>query len=261
MQRRNFVKAVALAPALAAAESATASPPGSIPLVQKEVYEWREYTFNFNSPRGVFETYLKDALIPALNRLGAKNIGVFRDMGKSDPATVCVMIPYPTLAAYAAVAESLAADAEYQQKSATFFALPPEPLPYLRLDTWLMTAFTGFPKIVAPKSGSGIFELRSYEGYSEDAVRRKVRMFNEAEFPIFDRSGLHSVFFGEVIAGKDMPRLTYLLAFRDMEERDKNWAAFLNDPDWKALLKDPQYAYTVSKIYKTFLVPTDYSQL
>ena len=261
MQRRNFVKAAALAPALAVAEITTASEQNFHLTAQREVYEWREYTFNFNSPLGAFESYLKDALIPALNRLGAKNIGVFREMGKSDPSKVSVLIPYPTLAAYAAVAESLAADTEYQQKAAAYLTLPLVPLPYLRLDTWLMTAFTGFPKIVVPESGSRIFELRSYEGYNEDAVRRKVRMFNEAEFPIFDRSGLHSVFFGEVIAGKDMPRLTYLLAFKDMEERDKNWAAFLNDPDWKALLKDPQYANTVSKIYKTFLVPTDYSQI
>ena len=261
MQRRNFVKAVALTPALAATELAIASERGPIPAAQQEVYEWREYTFNFNSPLGVFEAYLKDALMPALHRLGAKKIGVFREMGKSDPVRVCVLIPYSTLAAYAAVAAGLAADAEYQQKAAAFHALPPAPLPLLRLDTWLMTAFTGFPQMVVPKSGSRIFELRCYEGYSEDAVRRKVKMFNDAEFVIFDRVGLHSVFFGEVIAGKDMPRLAYMLAFQDMEERDKNWAAFLNDPDWKALLKDPQYANTVSKIYKTFLVPTDYSQL
>ena len=261
MQRRNFVKAAALAPVLAATELAAASERDSIPAAPQEVYEWREYTFNFNSPLGVFEAYLKDALMPALNRLGAKKIGVFRETGKSDPAKVCVLIPYSTLAAYAAVADGLAADAEYQQKAAGFFALPPNPLPFLRLDTWLMTAFTGFPQMVLPKSGSRLFELRAYEGYSEDAVRRKVKMFNDAEFPIFDRVGLHSVFFGEVIAGKDMPRLAYLLAFKDMEERDKNWAAFLDDPDWKALLKDPQYTNTVSKIYKTFLVPTDYSQL
>lgn len=261
MQRRNFVKAAVLAPALAATESDAAPVRGSHLTAQREIYEWREYTFNFNSPLGTFETYLKDAFIPALNRLGAKNIGVFREMGKSDPAKVCVLTPYSSMTAYAAVADGLAADTEYQQKAAGFFSLPPDPLPFLRLDTWLMTAFTGLPQMVAPKSGSRIFELRCYEGYSEDAVRRKVRMFNEAEFVIFDRVGLHSVFFGEVIAGKDMPRLSYLLAFKDMEERDKNWAAFLNDPAWKALLKDPQYAYTVSKIYKTFLVPTDYSQL
>lgn len=261
MQRRDFVKAAALAPALAATELTAASERGSHLTAQREVYEWREYTFNFNSPLAAFETYLKDALIPALNRLGAKKIGVFREMGKSDPAKISLLIPYSTLTAYSSAAESLAADTEYQQKAAAFLALPPEPLPFLRLDTWLMTAFTGLPQMLAPKSGSRIFELRSYEGYSEDAVRRKVRMFNEAEFVIFDRTGLHYIFFGEVIAGKDMPRLTYLLAFKDMEERDKNWAAFLNDPAWKALVKDPQYAYTVSKIYKTFLVPTDYSQL
>ncbi len=262
MQRRKFVKTAALVPVLAAASQVVAAPEHlTHTLAQKEVYEWRAYNFNFNSPVGVFESYLKTALVPALNRLGVKTVGVFRELGKSDPSTIHVLIPYPSFTVYAAAAESLLNDADYQKNAAAFLALPPDPIPQLRMDSWLMTAFTGMPQLIVPKTGSRLFELRSYEGYNDDAVRRKVQMFNLAEFPIFDRTGLHSVFFGEVIAGKDLPRLTYLLAFADMDERDKNWAAFLADADWKTLVKDPKYANSVSKINKTFLVPVDYSQL
>ena len=49
--------------------------------------------------------------------------------------------------------------------------------------------------------------------------------------------------------------------FKNMEERDKNWAKFINDDAWKRISKAPEYANSVSKIYKTFLLPTAYSQL
>lgn len=86
-------------------------------------------------------------------------------------------------------------------------------------------------------------------------------MFNDGEFPIFTRAKLNPVFFGEVIAGDKLPRLTYMLTCNSMEERDKGWSAFVADPEWKKLLADPQYANTISKISNTFLVPTSYSQV
>jgi hypothetical protein len=44
--------------------------------------------------------------------------------------------------------------------------------------------------------------MRRYESYSDDAATRKIAMFNKEEFPIFDKTGLHSIFFGQVIAGE-----------------------------------------------------------
>jgi hypothetical protein len=52
-----------------------------------------------------------------------------------------------------------------------------------------------------------------------------------------------------------------MLVFRDMEERDKNWQAFIAHPDWAAMSKDPQYANTVSKIIRVFLEPMSISQI
>ena len=61
-------------------------------------------------------------------------------------------------------------------------------LPYLMAYSGIYIAFDGLPKLIKPKEGSKLFELRTYEGYSEDAVRRKVKMFNEEEFAIFDEA-------------------------------------------------------------------------
>ena len=58
-----------------------------------------------------------------------------------------------------------------------------------------------------------------------------------------------------------MPCLTYMLTFKDMTERDKDWADFIADPDWKKLSADPQYANSVSNIIRIFLLPADYSQV
>jgi hypothetical protein len=132
---------------------------------------------------------------------------------------------------------------------------------YNRITTSFLLAFDGFPTVKAPAKESRIFELRTYEGYSEDAVTRKVKMFNEEEFPIFYKTKLTPVFFGEAIAGPNLPCLTYLITFKNLEERDKNWAAFGADADWKKVSNDPKYANTVSNIRRVFLEPLPYSQV
>src|SRR5690606_2350784 len=110
-------------------------------------------------------------------------------------------------------------------------------------------------------SGERIFELRIYEGYSDDAVSRKVKMFNVGEIDIFRNTGLNAVFFGETVSGPAMPSLQYMLTFRDMEERDKNWQAFIAHPDWAKMTKDPQCANTVSKLIREYLDPPAFSQI
>jgi hypothetical protein len=52
-----------------------------------------------------------------------------------------------------------------------------------------------------------------------------------------------------------------MLTYKNMEERDNNWAKFSADEVWKRISKAPEYSNTVSKIYRTFVEPTAYSQL
>lgn len=259
MKRRNFVKASLMAtPSVLAASGAVKLDNSA---AKKELYEWREYEFNFNSPRGEVEKYFKNALLPAFNKHGVKTVGVFSEIGKSDPAKVYMLIPYASFEDYIGVNEKVKMDEDYKKAASDFLNLPADRVPYNRVSSSLMNAFDGLPKLLPTKSEPRIFEVRSYEGYSDDAVRRKILMFNKEELDIFYRTGLNPVFFGEVIAGGNMPRLTYMLTFKNMEERDKNWSKFSADDVWKRISKAPEYANTVSKIFRTFLEPTAYSQI
>lgn len=255
MKRRNFVASSLLAaPALATLDV-------NKPDAQKAVYEWRTYEPKYGSPQSSLENYLKDALIPALNRQGVKSVGAFRELGKSDPAKLHILIAYPSWEAYTTSAGKLASDQAFGQASQAYVSLPPEKAAFGRYTTSLMNAFDGLPQVVVPAKEPRIFELRTYEGYTEDAVRRKVKMFNVDEITIFNRTKLNAVFFGEVIAGEHMPCLTYMLTFKDMAERDANWKQFSADADWKRISQAPEYANTVSNIIRIFLEPTNYSQI
>ena len=157
--------------------------------------------------------------------------------------------------------EALKKDKTYLNARATYDAVPPNKKVYNRFTTSFLIAFDGLPKLIKPKEATKLFELRTYEGYSEDAVRRKVDMFNKEEFSIFDATGLNSVFFGEQISGPLMPALTYMLAFESMEERNINWEKFSKNSEWKRVSILKEYSNTVSDIKRVFLKPLEYSQL
>ena len=200
-------------------------------------------------------------MIPALTKQGINNVGAFEEIGDALPKNIYLLITYNELDGYQKVLDNLKEEQVFLKASEAYDKTAQEDFPVERYVTSLFTAFEGIPKLIRPAEGSMVFELRTYEAYNEDAFQRKVKMFNESELAIFDEVGLHSVFFGEKIAGPQMPCLTYLLAFKDMAERDANWSKFGPNPEWQRISKLPEYANTVSNIYRVFLRPLPYSQL
>ena len=67
--------------------------------------------------------------------------------------------------------------------------------------------------------------------------------------------------FQPLIAGEKIPNLTYMIAFDDMPEHDKNWKVFSSDPEWVKIKDLPEYKDTVSTITRTFLAPAEFSQV
>lgn len=257
MERRKFVSSSILAAsALAIGSKAKAE---EKKYAAKQLYEFREYDMKFGSNQRILHDYLEKSLITALNRAGVKNVGVFRETSKTEPPKTYLLIPYASMQDYEVVKEKLKNDSSYQTDSQAYNQAPAAV--YTRVSVSFFSAFDGLPQMLVPSKEPRIFELRTYEGYSEDAVRRKVKMFNDEEFKIFYRVKLNPVFFGELIAGKNFPSLTYMLTFKNMEERDANWKAFGADADWKKVSADPQYANTVSNIIRVFLEPLAYSQV
>ncbi len=264
MKRRRFIKRVAVLPLGGSALLAEASSGKSAEWQQDEnqVYELRRYEIIFGRPQQELENYLKDALIPALNRQGVEHVGVFSELGMSTPAKLYVLISYPSFESYRVSFEKLAADDIYKAASTRFESRSSQDAVYARYDTWLLRAFDGLKKMIAPDTSKNrIFELRTYEGHNDDAVTRKTAMFNKEELDLFYRTKLNPVFFATMIAGRGMPALVYMLTFKDMEERDANWTTFVNHPDWNTMRVKPEYSDSVSNIIRVFLTPTEYSKV
>ncbi len=259
MQRRNFVKS-----SLIAATALTAGKPlqaSQNPAQQKALLELREYEIHFGASENDLHNYFQHALIPALNKYGVKNVGVFKETSKSEPAKIYLLITYASFETFPVINAQIKTDDDFKKASTDYMKLPAEKVPFIRYTSKLMIAFDGLTQLAVPAKEPRIFELRTYESANEDAAARKIKMFNDEEFKIFYRTKLTPVFFGEVIAGKDLPCLTYMITFSNMEEREKNWAAFGADADWKRVSALPEYANTVSRITKIFLEPLAYSQV
>lgn len=232
--------------------------------VSQEFYELRVYTLKNEKQQKLVEDYFQQAAIPALNKLGSKNIGVFTEQQPEGQTKLYAIIPFNTLDDFLKVTDKLATDSAYLKAGAAYLNAPATEPAYDRIESSFMRSFTHLPKIEVPPKKARMFELRRYESHSEMAAKKKIEMFNEAgEIAIFKRVGLTPVFFGETIIGEMRPNLTYMLTFDDMDEHDKNWKVFISDPEWKKISSIPDYANAkiVSKITRTYLLPTAFSQI
>ncbi|GGG46512.1 hypothetical protein GCM10011414_15200 [Croceivirga lutea] len=229
-------------------------------LAQKEVYELRTYELEFFKSDELLLNYFEDALIPALNKQGVKHVGVFEETAQALPRKIYVLIPYNSIEDYVVSFENLTKDEEYQQNGEKYLNAGESEIPFDRYDTNLIRSTLGFPELRKPKEGLDVLELRIYNSHNEDALRRKVKMF-QSEFNIFNDAGLEMVFFGYNIAGSQMPCLTYLLAVESMEAHAIGWSNFLQHPDWKTLVAEEEYAQSMNEITRVFLKPLAISQL
>jgi hypothetical protein len=261
MKRRDF-----LASSLAASAGLAS---GSVAVAQeskaatRDYYELRFYHLTNSSKMKLMHNYLREAAVPALNRVGIKPVGVFNTMVGPISPSLYVLLPHRSLESVATLEERLRSDAGYVSKGAEFLNAPASDPVYVRYESSLMLAFASHPRITAPPKGKRMFELRTYESSSKNFNLNKVEMFNSGEVDIFIRSGFHPVFFGEKLIGERMPNLTYMLSIGDMEARDKAWAAFGSDPQWKKLTSSPKFSSgpNVVDITNYFLTPAPYSQI
>ena len=262
MQRRDFLTTSLAASALTLTQQASAQ--SSTPTKPREFYEIRKYHMQTGPQTKPTESYVAEALIPALNRLGIAPVGAFHlDIGPETP-TLYVLLPGTSAETLATARLRLTEDAVFMKAAEPFWTAPAAAPAFQRVESSLLIAFEGWPKLTPPDTkAKRIFQLRTYESPSPAAHVRKVEMFHHGEFEIFAKSGCTSVFYGDTLIGPRMPNLTYMLTFSDMAALTAGWDAFRTNPDWKKLSADPRYAYEpiVSNITNLILSPTTYSQI
>ncbi len=234
---------------------------------KRDFYELRIYHIENAGQETQLDAYLEKALLPALHRNGVAKVGVFKPIASEADAgkKVYLLVPYSSMKVYSVMEKKLGKDQAYQTAGAAYINAPFDNPPYKRIETAFMQAFTGQPrftesKVTGPKKDR-VYELRSYESQTEKLYKQKVKMFNSGEMDIFNKLNFNPVFYGEVIAGANMPNLMYMTTFSNIDSRNAGWKAFGTDPDWERMKVLPEYQNIMNKNDQRLLYPTDYSDL
>ena len=276
--RRTFLKTALAATASAAfASRLTAEPSAPV----RDYYELRCYHLKAGSRLkadanpAALDSYLEHALLPALDQLGVKNVGVFTELDvKKETATatpkpgspVWVLIPHATLESFVHVSATLNNDPAVQKAGAGYLEASKASPAFERIDTWLLLAFAGMPRLEVPafsrsRTPTRVFEMRDYESHSELKALNKMAMFNDGEITLMKDLGMAPVFFGQALAGPDLPHLRYITSGPDLATHLANWGKFGPDPRWTGIKDLPRYADNVSKNTPRFLTPKAYSPI
>jgi hypothetical protein len=261
MERRQFLAASIAASAVSLAGGAGAQVPAA---GAREFFQIRRYNLMSGPQLKRAESYLGDALIPALKRMGLGPVGAFKlDIGQDSPAYY-LLIPGSSVETLAELDLRLGKDEEFLKIAAPFWnATAAEPASR-GVEVSLLKAFEGWPKLTPPASrDKRIFQLRTYESPSQGDHVRKVEMFNSSEIEIFLKDDFHPVFFADTLTGSRMPNLSYMMSFSGMAELEAKWDVFRNDPAWKKLSTSPRYAFDqiVTNISNLMLSPLGCSQI
>lgn len=220
-------------------------------------YELRTYELRSDLPVAAFRTFLEKSYLPAIHPQLSGPVGAFEVVSGQDSPSVILLLQYDSPSKLISNTElTPKADASWKEFAASG-------MPYLRYRSELFRAFDAHPRVeLPPKREEGhLFELRTYASKNAFKAAAKVDMFNSEEIQIFRACAMQPVFFGEALIGTNLPHLTYMLAFDDMEARDKAWGVFGSNPDWNRIRRDARWADTVSSIHASFLRPASFSQI
>lgn len=216
----------------------------------KSIFQFRVYHLKDERQVSMTDNFLQHALLPALHRIGIKNIGVFKPLANDTAADklIYVLIPFSSLDQWKKTIDLLASDEPLKKDGEEFLHADAKAPGFQRMESILLEAFDGQHGLLLPKTKDPgrVFELRSYESPTAHLLNRKIAMFNNDELEIFSRLGFDPVFYGNVISGDRMPNLMYMPVFKSVEDRNAQWKVFVADPKWKEISTGPKYENKVS---------------
>lgn len=88
------------------------------------------------------------------------------------------------------------------------------------------------------------------------------KRFAEVTLKLWEKHGIRQVGFFTDMIGESNQKLTYLLVWEDLAEREKKWGAFSSDPEWlKKRAESEADGIIVDHFSNSILAPTAYSTL
>ncbi|MGI4790354.1 MAG: NIPSNAP family protein [Janthinobacterium lividum] len=109
-----------------------------------------------------------------------------------------------------------------------------------------------------------LYELRHYDIRSSRGLDQVTQRFANHTLRIWKRIGIEPVGFWSIIVGSPIPRLTYMLAWDNMAQREILWDTFTADPEWQQVRRETEDDWGGSPVHtysNSILKPTEYSRL
>lgn len=223
----------------------------------KQLYEWRIYTLEEDADG--LDGFFRDTLIlPITGRISKQALSSLIRKRKRTASTAVHLSQHHDLPP--GETDHLGRHGIQESGTAFFDKTAPNPA-YFNFESFLCEAFDKVPSLLMPDKNRTLFELRTYHSPNEEANHRKVAMFNKDEIDVFDKVGINSVCYGEVLAGPIMPAVMYLTWYKDEPTRNAAWDKFRAHPDWQRIKNLPEYAYTATRNTSLLLSPLPYSQI
>ncbi|MFH5833445.1 NIPSNAP family protein [Halalkalibaculum sp. DA384] len=234
----------------------------------RHLYQLKVYHLEDSEQEQQIDDYLSNAYIPALHRMGHQPVGVFKPIGQDtlSDKRIYVLTAFDSFSQFESLDNRLANDDQYKQAGASYIQAAHDSPPFTEIETVLLRAFSHAPTIAKPElntpKSERVYELRSYESATEALNINKVEMFNEGgEIQLFEDLDFNAIFYGNVLAGSNMPNLMYMTSFNNMHSRDAHWESFRNSPVWDRMSSLEKYQNNVSHADIYLLRATEYSDL
>ena len=106
-----------------------------------------------------------------------------------------------------------------------------------------------------------LYELRIYHCVPGRLPALNKR-FETMTLALWAKHGIRPVGFWTDLIGESNQKLTYMLAWESLAEREQKWNAFAADPDWHAKRAETEKdGQIVAHLSSSILSPTSYSQM
>ena len=106
-----------------------------------------------------------------------------------------------------------------------------------------------------------IYELRIYRCVP-GRLPALLNRFDTITLGIWEKHGIRQAGFWTVAIGKSNHELYYLVQWESLEERERKWSAFQNDPEWKAKRAETEKdGPIVASVANMILSPTSFSSV
>ena len=133
--------------------AAAGSEDAGSPSGQRDLYELRRYAIATEQQKQGLDAFLRDAAIPAWNRIGISPVGVFYPEKELSP--VYVLLRHHSAESFLQATHALLADTEYLSKGAEFLNAPADKPAFQRMESALLLAFKGMPELATPVKSPG----------------------------------------------------------------------------------------------------------